>query len=442
MADAIHYFPRSFKWGTATASHQVEGNNVHSDWWAWEQLPNTIHGGDKSGAACDWWGGRYKDDFDLAAEGGQNAHRMSIEWARVEPRPAIWDEDALQQYREILQALHRRGLEPMVTLCHFCHPQWFTERGGWERADAAHLFERYVRKVVKTLSDLVSVWCTLNEPNAFWISAYVAGVFPPGKTDVRLSQQVNANMYRAHVTAYHAVHALQPEAQVGWAMYIRLLDPARPEFAPDRWVAKRQHNIFNDAWARASVDGYLRTVFGRVSAPEGKGALDWIGVNYYTRDMVAFDISRPRELFGRRFFNPADELSETGFIASYPEGLYRALRWANQFGKPIYVTESGVEDSSDTLRPRYLLSHLRQVWRATNFNWPVCGYFHWTLVDNFEWERGWSQRFGLYALDTATQQRTPRPSAHLYAEICKSSSISTDMAARYAPELLETMFPG
>jgi len=148
MAEATHYFPPGFMWGTATASHQVEGQNVDSDWWAWEQTPGKIHAGQRSGLACDWWGGRYLEDFDRAADGGQNAHRLSVEWARIEPNPAIWDEDALARYREMLQALRARNIEPMVTLCHYCHPQWFIERGGWERADAPALFTRYVRKVV------------------------------------------------------------------------------------------------------------------------------------------------------------------------------------------------------------------------------------------------------------------------------------------------------
>lgn len=442
MADAVHYFPSSFLWGTATASHQVEGQGIHSDWWAWEQTSGKIVNGDQSGLACDWWGGRYMEDFDRAAADGQNAHRLSIDWARIEPRPAIWDEDALIQYREMLTALHERNIEPVVTLCHYAHPQWFIEQGGWERADSVRIFERYVRKVARALGDKVRLWCTLNEPNAYWISAYVAGVFPPGKSDVRLAFTVNTNLYRAHVAAYHALHAERPNAQVGWALYIRLLDPWRPKLALDRWVANRQHELFNAAWPRAAQTGDLRNLFGKVSIPEGKGALDWIGLNYYTRDMVSFDLTKPRELFGRRFFHPDDETSESGFIASYPEGIYRVLKWARQFGKPMYITESGVEDSTDSLRQRYLLSHLRQVWRAVNFNWPVRGYFHWTLVDNFEWDRGWSQRFGLYALNVENQERTARPSARLYAEICKQGAISSQMVKQYAPELLDSMFPG
>ena len=158
--------------------------------------------------------------------------------------------------------------------------------------------------------------------------------------------------------------------------------------------------------------------------------------------MIAFNLLKPGELFARRFYPATDELSSTGFIANVPEGMFEALKWGQKFKLPILITENGVEDAEDKLRPRYLIQHLHQVWRAVNFNFPIKGYFHWTLVDNFEWERGWTQRFGLWELDVDTQARRKRPSADLYAEICRENAISSDMVARYAPELLETLFPG
>jgi beta-glucosidase len=146
-------------------------------------------------------------------------------------------------------------------------------------------------------------------------------------------------------------------------------------------------------------------------------------------------------MFGRRFYPPDADLSDNGFIANEPEGLFTALKWALQFKKPIIITENGVEDGDDHLRPRYLLQHLHQLWRGVNFNWPVKGYFHWTLVDNYEWERGWTQRFGLWELDTETQARRKRPSADLYAQICRENCISSDMVSHYAPEIYAQMFP-
>jgi beta-glucosidase len=134
-------------------------------------------------------------------------------------------------------------------------------------------------------------------------------------------------------------------------------------------------------------------------------------------------------------------VSETGFIANRPEGMREALKWAHAFNLPIYITENGVEDSTDTMRPAYLLEHLREVWKAANSNWRVKGYFHWSQVDNFEWERGWSQRFGLWDINPETQVRTRRRSADLYAVICKENGICTEMVMRYAPESLQYLFP-
>jgi beta-glucosidase len=208
-------------------------------------------------------------------------------------------------------------------------------------------------------------------------------------------------------------------------------------------VTGLQSRIANSVFPEAAHTGVIRLPGRRPEAVPGlAGTQDFFGLNYYTRDFVAFDLTRPSQLFGRRFYGAADELDETEFNAMHPEGLFKALRWARRFQVPIVISENGWADSTDSQRPRFLLTHLRQVWRAVNSNWPVTGYYYWTLVDNFEWERGWGQRFGLWALDTETQERRERPSARLYAEICQTGSISSGMAERYAPELLPEMFPG
>ncbi len=153
MAQANLIFPRGFLWGCATASHQVEGQNINNNWWAWEQQPGRIINGEKSGKACDWWGGRWREDFDRAAEANQNAHRLSIEWSRIQPAPDRWDESALDYYREMLQGLVERGMTPMVTLHHFSEPVWLTERGSWEAPEVAKLYDRFVEKSVEALGE-------------------------------------------------------------------------------------------------------------------------------------------------------------------------------------------------------------------------------------------------------------------------------------------------
>jgi beta-glucosidase len=441
MVEATFHFPPNFLWGTATASHQVEGNNIGNDMWQWEQSPGHILNGDRSGLACDWWGGRWREDFDRAAQGGQNAHRLSIEWSRIEPRPGVWDDAALGHYREMLRGLHQRGLRPMVTLHHFTNPLWLVEQGGWESEQVVGRFDHFTRKVVGALRDLVDLWCTINEPNVYAYSAYGLGLWPPGRHDVRATFRVMRNMLQAHAAAYHAIHELQPSAQVGVAQHVRGVraDTASPL---DAAAARLQSAIFNESFVLPLRDGRVRFPLGGGRDRRLAGTLDYLGLNYYTREQVRFDLGQPGQLFGRRFFAPGTEISPTGFIANEPEGLFAFLRWGHRLGLPIYITENGVEDATDTMRPRYLIQHLHQVWRAVNFAWPVRGYFHWSLVDNFEWERGWSQRFGLWSIDPETQARVARPSAHLYGEICTENGLSSATTARYAPELLPRLFPG
>ncbi|MBN2148530.1 MAG: glycoside hydrolase family 1 protein [Anaerolineales bacterium] len=441
MAQATFHFPRGFLWGTATASHQVEGKNTNNNWYAWEQQPGRIMHGHTSGLACDWWNGRWREDFQRAAETGQNAHRLSVEWSRIQPAPDRWDEEALDRYIEMIRGLVELGMMPMVTLHHFSDPLWLSEQGGWENEAVVAHFEQYVRRVVEALKDYVALWCTINEPNVYTTMGYLVGLFPPGKKSLRLSFQVMENQVKAHAAAYHAIHALQPEARVGAAIHYRSVLPARAWLPLDRWAAKFQISNFNDLFARAVQDGILRSPLGRKRIPQAKGTQDYIGINYYSREYVSFNLLHPGEVFSTRHFRQGVEISETGHMANEPEGMFEALKWGLQFRVPIIVTENGIEDSKDLLRPRYLAQHIHQTWRAVNFNWPVKGYFHWSLVDNFEWERGWTQRFGLWELDVETQARRKRPSVDFFAEICRENGLSSDMVRRYAPEAYAQLFP-
>jgi beta-glucosidase len=438
MPQATFHFPRGFLWGTATAAHQVEGNNTNNNWWQWEQEGHTDA---KSGLACDWWGGRWKEDFDRAVEGGQNAHRMSVEWSRIQPTPDRWDEDALERYRQMLRGLRERGLTPMVTLHHFTNPLWLEEQGGWENEEIPQKFGAFVRKAVRALKEYVSTWVTINEPNVYAYSGYAGGQFPPGKNNINLAFRVMTNLVRGHAAAYRAIHEIQPEARVGLAVNYRSMRPAS-WFPLDCWVTKTQARIFNDLFPRAATDGKAKFLFKTVNIREAARTQDFLGINYYSRDLVSLDLRQAGELFGRRSYAKDADLSSTGFIANEPMGFFEALKWGLRFGIPILVTENGVEDAEDRMRPRFLAQHIHQMWRAVNFNWPIKGYFHWTLVDNFEWERSWTQRFGLWALDTETQKRTKRLSADLYAAICKENGLSSEMVHKYCPEVFEKLFPG
>ena len=441
MPQSIIRFPQGFLWGTATSSHQVEGNNTNNDWWEWEKGTGHIRDGHRSELACDWWN-HAEQDFDLAQEMGQNAHRLSLEWSRIEPQEGEWDDDAMARYRQMLAGLRERGLEPMVTLHHFTNPLWLVEKGGWETEAVVPLFERYATKVAEELGDLVELWSVLNEPNVYAILSYAGGRWPPGKQNLLLAFRVLSNMLLAHGQAYQAIHRLQPRAKVGIAHAVRVFDPARPNSRLDRWAASIPDRIFNQLVLTALTEGVLAfplTLNRKV--PDLVDSADFLGVNYYTRDMVAFDASRPHELFGRRFYTEGAEMGDGGYSEVYPEGLYRLLKRLATYGKPIYITENGLPDEDDDQRPRFILTHLAAVHRAMEEGVPVKGYFHWSLVDNFEWAEGWTLRFGLIALDVETQERTVRRSGQLYGEICQAGAITQDMVRRYAPEMLDKIFP-
>jgi len=438
---ATFHFPADFQWGVATAAHQVEGNNQTNDWWTWEQQQGRIKEGHTSGLACDWWENA-EADFDRAADLGLSTLRLSVEWARVEPRPGAFDEHAIARYVEMLQGLRERGIEPMVTLHHFSSPRWLADQGGWENPETVSLFARYVRKVVQPLSTTCDLWCTINEPNVYAVEGYLDGIFPPGKSDLKSALRVLRNMLRAHAAAYRAIHDIQKNARVGLAHNMRIFDPANPRSLLDRRVARVLDRFYNQAILTALVKGWWVVPVGFGPAWKLRRTLDWVGLNYYTRDLVAFDRGLPESLYGRRIHSSDAEMLDGNYGEFYPEGMYRCIHRLASLKLPIFVTENGIPDEDDDQRPRYMLSHLHQMWRALQDNCPVHGYYHWTLVDNFEWAEGWTLRFGLIALDRRTQTRSLRKSARLYREITGVNAITTPLIDSYAPDLRHVLLPG
>jgi beta-glucosidase len=411
-------FPPGFLWGTSTAAHQVEGGNTNNDWWEWEQVPGHIKDGTTSGLACDHYR-RYPDDFSLLADLGQNAHRFSIEWSRVEPRPGEFDSEQLVHYRGMLESLRDLGLEPVVTLHHFTNPRWLARLGGWARPETARAFERYVERVVREYGQLVRYWITINEPNVYAYYAYLVGEWPPGLRNPRLAFRVVRHMLLAHARAYHVIHKLQPEARVSLSQHLRLFDPDDPIGHWDRVAARLRDWVFNRSALVAVRHGRLLPPLGRGERVGSLAAtLDYVGVNHYTREHVAFDLRNPRLLFGREVRRPA--LRSAFGTEIYPEGLYRALRMAAEFG-PVLVTEHGVADENDALRPEFLRAHVPQLARAVADGVQLLGYLHWSSMDNFEWAEGYRLQFGLIAVDRETQARHIKPSAELFARICRSN---------------------
>jgi beta-glucosidase len=432
--------PPGFLWGAATAAHQNEGHNRNNQWAAWEEQPGRIHEGQRSGQATDWWNlETAAADFDRAAELGLNSLRLSVEWSRIEPEPGLFDQTALCKYAEMMRLLRARGLEPMVTLHHFTDPLWLVESGGWENPSVADFFSRFTERVVEALGDQVHLWCTVNEPIVYAVSGYYEGVFPPGVKSLRRTVNVLRHMLLAHGRAYRTIHRLQNGARAGLAHHMRLHLPANPDSAADRWAAATMNQIANTSTLAAITAGKLTPLIGLgQKATPLIDTSDYIGLNYYTTIQTAFAPGRPTSFLAHTFFDPQAEFSDFnpngepyGIID--PAGLYLALKTVAAYGKPIYITENGVPDENDQLRGRFIATHLAETWRAMQEGVDVRGYYHWTLVDNFEWAAAWALKFGLYSLDLATGARAAKPSAALYAQIAQSNGIPRRLLEAVAP---------
>ena len=409
-------FPAGFLWGAATSAHQVEGGCDNNDWWAWEQAGRVAQ---RSGAACDHYH-RFREDFDLARSLHHNAHRLSVEWSRIEPEEGKFSDPALGHYREVLQALVERGIEPVVTLLHFTLPRWLAERGGWEYPGIEGLFERFATRVVAEYRDLARRWITINEPVVAVYKGYLVGEWPPGKSSYPDALTAIRLMLRAHVRAYHAIHGVQPAASVGIAQHMLKLSICDPWSLRDQLSTGTRDFLMNFLFLDALHTGALRVPGLFWERLPTKRTLDFIGINYYTRDFVrngGFDLPG---LLGNAC--TLDHHQQVGKRSSlgweiYPEGLGHFLRRLKRFQLPILITENGISTEKDEDRWMFLVLHLWQVARAISAGVPVTGYLHWSLLDNFEWANGYDARFGLVAVDYATQRRTVRESARRLAGI-------------------------
>lgn len=396
MTDSTTRFPKNFLWGAATSAHQVEGNN-HNDWTEWEKL-GKVKNGERSGRAAGQYE-RFAEDFDLARQLGQNAHRLSIEWSRIEPKPGWIDPAAIAHYRDVLQALRDRGLEPMVTLHHFTNPMWVARRGGWRRSDTVDLFGRYVMAVVRELGDLVTYWVTINEPTIYSTNAHLVGYWPPEQRNAVAAWAVIRNFVAAHRLAYQIIHRHNPDAQVGAANNLSHFVPVRPHHPFDLALVKFGKYWHNQWWLDQT---YLQQ--------------DFIGLNYYFHHPLKFVVSGWRNWFVPR---PQGDkpTSDLGWEI-HPEGLGALLDFLGQYHRPIIITENGLADAEDNRRAAFIRAHVGQISLALQRGIRVQGYLYWSLIDNFEWREGFAPRFGLIEVDYQTMKRTIRPSAYAYRDLC------------------------
>ena len=416
-------FPKNFLWGTATSAHQVEGNN-YNDWSEWENenadrlakeaskkswpdfilknYPNPLQKENYiSGRVCDHYN-RFREDFDIAKSLGHNAHRFSIEWSRIEPEEGKFNEKEIEHYREVIKALRERGLEPFVTLWHSTNPNWIRDIGGWENSKTSQYFLRYVEKVVKSYP-CVKYWLTLNEPTVYAGLGYVQGSQPPWVKDFRRANSVFANFVKAHNLAYRGIHEINKEAFVGFAHHLVYMQ--RKDNWPWTWLAAR-------------ILEYVRN-WRFLNAT--KKECDFLGIQFYQSQSVGFSLRSGKwgpitasSILGK----PIDDLG----WAINPEGVYDLLKSVSKYGKPIFITESGISDAKDAHRPKFIEQTLRSISRAIREGVNVRGYFYWAFMDNYELPemRGFWPRFGLVEINYKTLERKIRPSALAYKKIIDS----------------------
>lgn len=384
-------FPKGFLWGAATSAYQVEGGIDNNDWARVQAMP-------KPGLACDHYH-RFAEDFSIAKKLHHNAHRLSLEWSRIEPEEGRWDEAELRHYHEVLEFLKQNGMMTFVTVHHFTNPIWVARQGGWANKKTIKDFEKFVAKISQSIGYLIDFWVTINEPNIYANLGYMSGVWPPFNKNIIKAYLVYRNMLEAHDKAFEIIHNYYPKAQVGFAQ--------------------------NFSWRRAEEESYLEKLFIKFinwltyDFPYRRTRNDFIGVNHYTDIHLKLSLWSKNPIAFRKHPGPA---SERGW-AIHPHAIFQVLNKLKNLKIPIYITENGLADAKDEKRGDYIRGYLSEINRAIRDGVDVRGYMHWSLMDNFEWEDGYKWKFGLVEVDFKTQKRTIRESARVYAEICKNNAV-------------------
>lgn len=404
-------FPPGFLWGSSTSAHQVEGGNTKNDWYVWEHDSKHIADDSKSGQASGHYS-RFAEDFTLARKNHQNAHRLGIEWSRLEPKEGEWDQAAVDHYRQVFKELKSQLFTVCLTLYHFTLPQWVADQGGWENRNTVRYFERFVERVAREFGDLVDIWVTINEPMIYLTQSYVYGVWPPGKKSLWRAFRVFRNLCLAHRVAYRILHRnldrRDRTAAVGIAKNVISFEPYRRHSWGDSLFVRFADNLWNHAFFQWTSRFH-----------------DFIGVNYYFHYRVAFVPADFRHLFFQ-VRNENREVSDVGWEV-YPPGMFQVLQDMAVYKKPIYITENGIAVTNDDKRIRFIVGHIKEVYHAIQTGVDVRGYFHWSLLDNFEWEKGFGPRFGLVEVDYETMERRSRKSLEIYGEIAKENGIKHDL---------------
>ena len=425
VAWAGRVFPEGFVWFTGEDAYQHEGGNRNNDWAAMEaSVQSPVPHGERNEMAADFFR-RYEEDFDRITRAGHQAHRLGVEWSRIEPERGRYDEAALAVYGRMLESLRGRGVKIFLNVWHFTLPLWASDLGGWENDEVMDEWRRLVRTLARRFGRVVDFWSTMIDAQIYALRGYLVGDIPPRVHERNRAMRVYATLVRTHAEAYHIIKEETDDAPVGQIYFFDWYEP-KGSF-PDTLVCRGLDRVFNTAYLDALWTGRLDIDAPgaprvREHHPRAQGTLDWLGVNYYRRQIVGFDPKADGMV--RQETRPDAPTTDMGWEI-YPEGIYLLLkRLAARYpGLPLYIAENGLADAADTRRPRFILDHLAWVHEAIAAGVPVRGYAYWSLTDNWEWTEGYGPKFGLYEVDRETGARRERPSARLYRWIVRRNAL-------------------
>lgn len=379
-------FPKGFYWGAASASYQVEGNIYNTD-WAYEA--RTTQRVPVADSGPDHWN-RYKEDFEIAKSLGHNSTRISIEWARIEPEEGEFSIEAIRHYENVLREIKKQGMEPFITLWHFTIPEWLYKKGGAENKNFPEYFEKYTKYTMKHLHKYCSHWVTINEPEVFTSNGWMRGNWPPFKHRFFLEMKVTNNLAKAHKMAYLAMKNIDLNSEVG--------------IVKDNIWFHSNKNPFNKIAAKVMQKYWNFRFLNKI-----KNHYDSIGLNYYFHST-----------FGKKKKYKKNDMGWDIF----PEGIFHVLLELKKYKKPIFISEAGIADRDDIYRAQYIKDLVYWTHRAILEGVPIKGFMYWSLTDNFEWAKGYDQRFGLVEINYDTKKRKIRDSAYEYKKICESNSLT------------------
>lgn len=430
-------FPDNFFFGSAYSDFQTAGISEASDWYEYVQKMKPPQVG--PGVANDFFN-RYKEDFDLAGKIGIQVHRISLDWARIEPEEGKYNMAVVQKWKEVFSYMKTKGIEPMICLNHFPHPKWFAEKGGWESPEAPQIYAGYAKFLAKNIGIPLRIkwWLTFNEPQFIILVPYAKGSWPPFKEVKDLRDQrglerlslVASRVLDGHRLAYRTIHSIMDSGEnkimVGFASATGAFFPFDPESLLDQ-VASTALNVLYGTLIDYSIGSVDR---------------DFVGINYYGRIKLRLHISLWNQVkswltedrpFAIEWINEHSNRPDARPKEFYPQALYDIITKFKALNKPIIITENGLDDDQDRFREEFIIIHLKAVHDAIRDGADVIGYQYWALTDTWEPGDASFSHMGLIRIDREnnTLNRTLRPSANTYTEIIQTHTISKQLLEKH-----------